>query len=151
VSTKIGVYSSKKTCTAATGRVPAIPLWNSGFDLNVIMAVRKQIFGAGLLLFFAFVVLSSSYLCADGRPAGVYQRGSSRSGHRSGVGRTAARNFKAGFLVAKNDSSKLEKNLDKHVGSTHAVRRLDRIARITNALLPSPTSFVRNLSPVLNL
>ncbi len=116
------------------------------------MALRKQILGVGLLFFFVFVVLASSFACADNRPSGVYQRGRAHSGHRAGVGRAAARDFKAGFLVAKDDgSSKLRKNLYNYLGSVHGAARVDRIAWTPETAFPAPRSLILDLSPILNL
>jgi hypothetical protein len=114
------------------------------------MAAGKQILSAALLLFFVFVILSSSYACASGRPAGVYERGTSRSGHHAGVGRAAARNFKAGFLAAKDDSPQKRK-LYKATGFIYASPRIDGIASTPDTLASLPPSFTVNLSPVLNL
>jgi hypothetical protein len=117
------------------------------------MALRKQILGVGLLYVFVFVVLASSFACADNRPSGVYQRGKAHAGHRAGVGRAAARDFKAGFLVAKNDDSpKLRKNLSKYSGSAHGAARVDSMALLTpETSFSAPRSFILDLSPVLNL
>lgn len=117
------------------------------------MTLRKQILGAGLLFFFAFVVLAANCATADNRPSGVYQRGSAHAGHRAGVGRAAARDVKAGFLVAKNDgSSELRKNLYKYLGSARGAARGDRIAWTPETSFPAPPqSFILDLSPVLNL
>ncbi len=118
------------------------------------MAVRKQIFSAGLLWVFVFVVLSASLTCADIRPFGVYQRGAAHAGHRAGFGRTAAHNLKAGFLVAKDDgSSRLRKTLYNYLysGFNHGAARVDRIVWTPEPSLPSPQSLILDLSPVLNL
>jgi len=116
------------------------------------MALRKRILSAGLSFFFACVVLSASFACADMRPWGVYQRGRAHGGHRAGVGRAAARNFKAGFLVAKNgSSSKQRKNLYKYLGSVHDAVYVDRVAWTPEYLFSAPRSFILDLSPVLNL
>ena len=116
------------------------------------MALRKRILSAGLLFFFAFVILSASFACADMRPWGVYQHGTAHGGHRAGVGRAAARNFKAGFLVAKNGgSSKLRKNLYKYLGSIRSAAHVDRVAGTPQTSFPALRSFILDLSPVLNL
>ncbi len=116
------------------------------------MAARKQILSIGLLWVFVFVVLSASLACADIRPFGVYQRGTAHAGHRAGLGRTAAHNFKVGFLVARDDgSSRLRKNLYKCLGFTYEAARVDRIAWVPDPPFPSPQSFILDLSPVLNL
>jgi hypothetical protein len=116
------------------------------------MTLRKQILSAGLLFFFVFVVLSSSFACADSRPSGVYQRARAHAGHRAGVGRAAARDFKAGFLVAKDDgSSKLRKNIYKYSAFAHGAARVDRIAWTSETSFPAPRSFILDFSPVLNL
>lgn len=115
------------------------------------MAVRKQILG-GLSFVFVFVVLSANLVCADIRPFGVYQHAKAHAGHRSGVDRTAAHNFKAGFLVAKDDgSSRLRKNLYKYLGFTHNAARGDRIAWVSETSFPSLRSLILDLSPALNL
>ena len=116
------------------------------------MAVRKEILSVGLLWVFVFVVLSASLGCADSKPFGVYQPGRAHAGHRAGLGRTAAHNLKAGFLVAKDDdSSGLRKNLYKHLGFTHDAARVDRTAWVPETSFPSPRTCILDLSPVLNL
>ena len=115
------------------------------------MAIRKQTLSASLFFLFVFVVLSSSYACVESRPAGVYERGRPHSAHRAGVGRAAGRNFKAGFLVAKTDSSKLRKNVRKHLGLVHVIPETDSMSRVPALLFPVPKDIVLDLSPVLNL
>jgi len=119
---------------------------------NRVVTVRKRIQSGGLLLAFVFVVVSASFACADIKPFGVYQRGAAHAGHRAGVGRAAARNFKAGFVVAKNNrSSKLRKNLYKHLGSGLGAGRIDTTVWTPEASFLVPRSFILDLSPVLNL
>ena len=116
------------------------------------MAARKQNLSVGLLFVFVFVVLASSSACVDSRPFCVYQRGGAHAGHRAGVGRAAARDFKAGFFVAKDDgSSKLRRNLCKYLASAHGAARVDRIAWTPETSFPAPRSFILDFSPVLNL
>ncbi len=116
------------------------------------MTLRKQILSGGFLLVFVFVVLSASFACAAIKPFGVYQRGKAHAGHRAGMGRAAARNFKTGFLVAKNGGSfKLRKHFYKYWGSVHNAVNIDRIARTAECSFSVPRSFVLDRSPVLNL
>lgn len=116
------------------------------------MTLRKQILSGGFLLVFAFVVLSASFACDAMKPFGVYQRGRAHAGHRAGVGRAAARNFKTGFLVAKNGGSfKLRKHFYKYLGSVHNAAHIDKVARTAESSFSAPRSFISDLSPVLNL
>ncbi len=116
------------------------------------MSARKQILSVGVLWAFVFVVLSARLVCADIRPFGVYEPGRAHAGHRVGVGRTAAHNFKVGFLVAKDDgSSRLLKNLYKYLRFTNNAARVDRIVWVPEPSFPVPRSFILDLSPVLNL
>ncbi len=116
------------------------------------MAVGKQILSVGILWAFVFVVLSASLACADSRPFGVYQPGRAHAGHRAGLGRTAAHNFKSGFLVAKDDGSySIRKSLYKHSGFIQDARRINKMAWVAEPSFPSTQIFLLNLSPVLNL
>jgi hypothetical protein len=115
------------------------------------MAARKETLSAGLVLFFVFVLLSSSYACVDSRPAGVYQKGRAQSSHHAGLGRAAARNFKSGFLETRNDSPTLKRNLYKPAGPVYAAPRIDSIAWFSNTFFLPSKSFIFDFSPVLNL
>ncbi len=116
------------------------------------MVLRNRALSTGLLFLFVFVVVSATFSRTNIRPSGVYQRGRAHAGHRTGFGRTAARNFKTGFLVAKNGGSfKLRKNLYKSLGGVHDVARVDRVAWAPVSSFTAPRSFVLDLSPVLNL
>jgi hypothetical protein len=146
LSTKFRIISSKKADDLLHFRYRVV----DSIQID-IMAAWKPFLSAGLLFFFVPVILLSSYACAGNRPAGVYQRGRAHTARHAGVGRTAARNFKAGFLVAKTDASKLRKNLRKHWAAMHAVPKIDSISRAPAVLFPAPKNIVLDLSPVLNL
>jgi hypothetical protein len=113
------------------------------------MTPRKPIRYAALLSFFVLVIFSSSYACANSRPGGLYQHGAPRSGHRAGVGRAEARNFKAGF-VAKDDFPQKNK-LYQAARSTYTGPRIDGMAWTPDTFVSLPTGFILDLSPVLNL
>ncbi len=116
------------------------------------MLARKKILASGLLFGFTFVVVSASFSSIHVRPSGVYQRGRAHASHRTGFGRAAARNFKTGFLVAKNGGSfKLRKNFYKHLGAVHIPAHIDRVAWTPESSFLASQSFVLDLSPVLNL
>ena len=116
------------------------------------MAARKQILSIGVLWAFSFIVLSASLACADSRPFGVYQPGRAHAGHRAGLGRTAAHTLKAGFFATKDDdSSRLRKHLYQCLGFKHDPGYVNRIASAPESFLSLPLSFIRDLSPVLNL
>ncbi len=116
------------------------------------IGMHKQILSVGVLGVFVFFIISASLACADSRPFGVYQPGRTHAGHRVGLGRTAAHNFRAGFVVAKDDDcSKLRKNLYKCLGFTHHGARIGRIAWVAKLSFPSSRSFILDFSPVLNL
>ncbi len=116
------------------------------------MVLRNRILSAGLLFLFVFVVLSASFTRINTRPSGVYQRGRAHAGHRTGFGRTAARNFKTGIVVAKNGGSfKLRKNLYKSIAGVHGTTHVDSLAWMPEPWFPAPQSFALSLSPVLNL
>lgn len=116
------------------------------------MILCKRSLSAGLLFLFVFVVLSASFTRITVRPSGVYQRGRAHAGHRTGFGRSAARNFKTGIVVAKNGGSfKLRKNFYKYLGAVHDATRVDRVIWTLEFSFPVPRSFILDLSPVLNL
>ncbi len=116
------------------------------------MAAPKQILSVGLLGTFVFVILSASLACADSRPFGVYQPGRAHAGHRAGLGRTAAHNFKAGFLVTKDDGpSRSRKNLYKSLVFTHEAAHAGGIVWVPEPSFTLPQTFILDLSPILNL
>jgi SOS response associated peptidase (SRAP) len=130
----------------------AFPPWGTKLSVERFMAVRKQILSVGLLLVFVSFVLSVSLARADIKPFGVYQPGRAHAGHRAGVGRTAAHNFKAGFVVAKaGRSCGVRNHFYKYVGFTYHAGCADRIAWVPETSFPSPQSFILSFSPVLNL
>ncbi len=116
------------------------------------MVLRSRILNTGLLLLFIFVVLSATFSRINLRPAGVYQRGRAHAGHRTGFGRSAARNFKSGIVVAKNGGSfKLRKSLYKSFAGFHGPTHVASMTWMPEPWFPVPQNFVLNLSPVLNL
>jgi hypothetical protein len=117
------------------------------------MALRTQILSLGVLWVFVFVILSASLACADSRPFGVYQPGRAHARHRAGLGRTAAHTFKAGFFAAKDDdaSSRLRRHPHQYAGFKQNPACVNSLASAPETSLPLPLTFIRDLSPVLNL